>query len=180
MYGMVNKAIEEMVISAHGDETWERIKRKAGVEVEVFISSEGYPDELTYSLVSAASDVLGLPAEVVLEAFGVHWIVETAQKGYGDMMAAGGSTLREFLLNLPQFHDRVSMIFPYLKPPEFACSDIQERSVRMCYRSGRDGLAPFVVGLFKGLGELYNTPVQITHVVRRADGAAQDEFVVEW
>jgi hypothetical protein len=180
MYGMVNKSIEEMVVSAHGEETWERIKEKAGVDVEVFISSEGYSDELTYSLVFAASDVLGVPAGEILEAFGVHWIVNTAQKGYGDMMAAGGSTLREFLLNLPQFHSRVSMIFPHLRPPEFACSDIQERSVRLHYRSTREGLAPFVVGLLKGLSQLYKTPIQIEHAVRRADGSSRDEFVVEW
>jgi hypothetical protein len=177
---MVNKSIEDMVVSAHGEEIWEQIKAKAGVDVEVFISSEGYSDELTYSLVSAASSVLGTPAEEVLEAFGIHWIMNTAQKGYGDMMAAGGSNLREFLLNLPQFHSRVSMIFPHLQPPGFACSEIQERSVRLHYMSSRGGLAPFVVGLLKGLSQLYKTPIEVQHMVNVSAGSAQDEFLVAW
>ena len=42
MYGMVNKAIEEMVTRHHGESTWAQIKAKAGVDVEVFMSNEGY------------------------------------------------------------------------------------------------------------------------------------------
>jgi hypothetical protein len=180
MYGMVNKAIEDMVISGHGEETWERIREEAGVEVDVFVRTEGYPDEMTYALVGAASEILKIPAAEVLEAFGVHWVVKTAQEGYGDMMAAGGKTLGEFLVNLPNFHSRVGMIFPHLAPPQFSCSDITERSIRMHYRSHRSGLAPFVVGLFKGLGQMFSTPVKVKHRVDKSAGADHDEFVVCW
>lgn len=44
MYGMVNKAIEEMLVMHHGEDLWEKVKAKAGVAVEVFISNEAYPD----------------------------------------------------------------------------------------------------------------------------------------
>ena len=180
MYGMVNKAIQDMVISGHGEETWDQIRQKAGVEDDVFVSTEGYPDEMTYALVSGASEVLNTPAHEVLEAFGIYWVVKTAQEGYGDMMAAGGKTLGEFLVNLPNFHSRVSMIFPHLAPPRFACTDITERSVRMHYRSHREGLAPFVVGLFKGLGQMFSTPVVVEHAIDKAAGADHDEFIVRW
>lgn len=180
MYGMVNRAIEEMVVTSHGEETWERIKLKAGVDVDVFVSSEGYPDAVTYSLVGAASEVLDTPAEKILESFGVYWVVETAQRGYGDMMASGGKTLREFLVNLPDFHSRLSMIFPHLAPPLFHCSASTERSVTLQYRSGRPGLAPFVVGLLKGLGQVYSTPATVTQVAEKTDNGDFDEFVVAW
>jgi len=180
MYGMVNKAIEEMVTAGQGEAVWEQIKQRAGVEDEVFVSTEGYPDEMTYALVAAASETLDTPVAGILEAFGVHWVVKTAQEGYGDMMAAGGKTLREFLVNLPNFHSRLSMAFPHLAPPQFLCSDVQERSVRLQYRSQRSGLAPFVVGLFKGLGQLFSTPVTVEQVADKSAVAAHDEFVVRW
>jgi hypothetical protein len=180
MYGMVNRAIQDMVESSHGSEAWERILERADVDIDVFVSSQGYPDQLTYSLLHAASEELNVPAEKILEAFGVHWIVNTAQQGYGDMMASGGSNLREFLINLPNFHARLSMIFPHLAPPEFACSDLEEKSIRMHYRSGRAGLAPFVRGLFLGLGHLFDTSVTVEHPVAKSDGADHDEFVVRW
>ena len=104
MYGMVNKAVEEMVCMHHGEAMWEEIKAKAGVDVEVFMSNEGYPDEITYQLVGAASEVLKLPAEQILHDFGEHWVLHTAQEGYGGLMKAAGRNLPEFLRSLPNFH----------------------------------------------------------------------------
>lgn len=180
MYGMVNKALEEMVVLAHGEATWELIKDKAKVDVEVFVANEGYDDAITYQLVGATSEVLGLPAAEVLHAFGVHWVLHTAREGYGQMMEASGRTLREFLLNLTNFHARVELIFPHLRPPVFRCSDVEGRSLRLHYLSEREGLAPFVVGLLDGLGQSFATEVEVIHTVDKAGGAGHDEFIVRW
>jgi hypothetical protein len=180
MYGMVNKAVEEMVCLHHGEATWERIKAQAGVDVDVFMSNESYSDDITYQLVAAASEVLKLPAEQILIGFGEHWVLHTAQEGYGGLMKAAGKTLPEFLRNLPDFHSRVSMIFPKLQPPRFECSDITDRSLRLHYISHRPGLAPFVVGLMQGLGQMFQTPVTVRLVEAKATGAAHDVFEVTW
>lgn len=180
MYGMVNKAVEEMVVLHHGEETWERIKAKAGVDVEVFMSNEGYPDQITYNLVAAASEVLQTPADQILQSFGEHWILHTAQEGYGGLMQAAGKTLPEFLKNLPNFHSRVAMIFPQLKPPHFECSDITDRSLQLHYFSDRPGLAPFVVGLMRGLGKMFHTPVTVRQTATKTQGADHDVFEVTW
>lgn len=179
MYGMVNKALQNMVLEAHGEEVWEQIRTRAGVDVEVFISNEGYPDEITYQLAGAASEVLQAPVEDLLRAFGSYWVLKTARQGYGELMAAGGRTLREFLLNLPNLHTRVCLIFPHLRPPEFSCSDVAANSLRLRYRSTRQGLTPFVVGLVEGLGEMFETPVVVT-LVPGAHGPGRDEFLVSW
>ena len=180
MYGMVNRAIEEMVISGHGEAVWERIRERAGVDVEVFVSNEGYDDAVTYGLVGAASAELGVPAEQILEAFGIYWVVQTAQKGYGDLMASGGTTFREFILNLPNFHARLSMIFPHLRPPEFECREEGTQSIRLHYRSHRAGLAPFVRGLILGLGQLFDTVVAVSQTADKSSGADHDEFLIHW
>jgi F420-0:gamma-glutamyl ligase-like protein len=115
MYGLVNKAVEELVVTNFGEEKWEAIKAKAGVDVEVFISNQAYPDDITYKLVGAASEVLGMAADDILVAFGEHWVLKTAAQSYGPMMKAGGKSLKEFLVNLPNFHTRVAMIYPNLE-----------------------------------------------------------------
>ena len=66
MYGLVNKAIEDMVCSRFDEDSWEAIKRRADVDVDVFIAMDDYPDGVTYRLVGAASEVLGLSPEEVL------------------------------------------------------------------------------------------------------------------
>ena len=96
MYGMVNKAVEEMVISQFDEETWEKIKAKAAIEEEIFISNESYPDDVTYRLVASASETLGLTSDQVLEAFGIHWVLHTALEGYGELLEAGGQLCLNF------------------------------------------------------------------------------------
>ena len=180
MYGMVNKAIEDMVVMHHGESVWEQIKSAAGVDVDVFMSNESYADGITYDLVGAASKVLKMPAEQILIGFGEHWVLHTAQDGYGGLMNAAGKTLPEFMRNLPAFHSRVTMIFPKLQPPHFECTDITNESLTLHYHSHRQGLAPFVVGLLQGLGKKFTTPVRVRHVAHKEQGAEHDIFKVSW
>jgi hypothetical protein len=180
MYGMVNKAVEGMVCMHYGEAVWEQIKAKAGVEVEVFFGNESYPDEMTYQLVAAGSDVLKLPPEKILEAFGEHWVLHTAREGYGGLMHAAGKSLPEFLSNLPNFHTRVSMIFPKLQPPRFKISESTGNSLKLHYLTNRHGLTPFVVGLLQGLGKMFDTPVKVQVLEARLQGADHDVFLVEW
>jgi hypothetical protein len=178
MYGLVNKAIEDMVRTHHGDEAWERIRARAGLGAEAFVSMQGYPDAVSYDLVGAASELLGQPADALLEAFGVHWTLYTAQQGYGELFRMGGASFKEFMLNLHALHTRVAVSFPHLDPPSFWCTEVGETSLRLHYQSKRHGLAPMVVGLVKGLGLMFHTAVSITPVHTRADGADHDEFMV--
>lgn len=180
MYGMVNKAVEDLVRTNHGDEVWQRIKDRAGIDVDVFVSTEGYPDELTYALVGAASEVLGAPAADILEAFGVHWVLHTAPDGYGAILDAAGKTLPEFLMNLNQMHTRVGMIFPELKPPRFECGEVTDRSMLLHHHTFRPGLGPMVKGLVLGLGKRFETPVRVEQVQDREKGADHDVFRVTW
>lgn len=180
MYGMVNKAIEQMVVMHHGEDAWEKIKVKAGTSIEVFISNEPYPDELTYALVAAASESLQVPQEKLLHEFGEHWILHTAMESYGGLMRAAGRSIGEFLGNLPNFHARVSMIFPKLKPPHFECTEITEHSLNLHYHSERSGLQPFVIGLMDGLGKMFDTPVEVKQTQFKHQGYTHDVFSVTW
>ncbi|AVH65972.1 heme NO-binding protein [Nostoc sp. 'Peltigera membranacea cyanobiont' 213] len=178
MYGLVNKAIQDMVCSRFGEETWKQIKHKAEVDVDVFLSMEGYPDDITHKLVKAASVVLSLSPKQIMQAFGEFWVQYTAQEGYGEMMDMSGDTLPEFLENLDNLHARVGVSFPKLQPPSFECTDMEENSLSLHYRSDREGLTPMVIGLIKGLGTRFDTEVHITQTLNRDEGAEHDEFLV--
>jgi hypothetical protein len=180
MYGLVNKAIADMVTTRFGKETWENIRQKANVESETFLSMEGYPDDVTHRLVKAASVVLNLSSAQIMEAFGEFWVEYTAQEGYGEMLDMSGDDLPEFLQNLDNMHARIGVSFPNLKPPSFECNETDESSLSLEYRSEREGLAPMVVGLVKGLGSRFDTEVDVTQVKSREDGAEHDEFLIKY
>lgn len=180
MYGLVNKAVEDLVKGNFGEEAWLKIKEKAQVNEGAFVSMKSYHDDVTYSLVGAATEVLGLSAEQVLEAFGEYWVLYTAKEGYGDMLNAAGNTLVEFLQNLDALHVRVGNIMPDLRPPSFECTDITANSLQLHYFSDRAGLSSMVVGLVRGLGKKFNTPCEVVLVSDRNKGEDHDIFEVSW
>lgn len=180
MYGLVNKAIADMVRTHFGEETWQQIREKAAVEQESFLSMEGYPDDVTHRLVKAGSEVLNLSPAQIMEAFGEFWVQYTASEGYGELMDMCGDSLPEFLQNLDNLHARVGVSFPQLKPPSFNCEEVDESELTLEYRSQREGLAPMVMGLVKGLGNRFDTEVDISQTQSRDAGADHDEFLVKY
>lgn len=180
MYGLVNQALEEVIRERGGDAAWEEVRRRAAIEPVVFISNRGYPDELTYAMVGAASAVLSVPAEDLLIAFGEHWVLNTATRHYGSLLDAVGRDLRDFLRNLPNLHVRVSLVYPDLIPPRFRVVEEGPRFLRLAYSSHRAGLAPFVVGLLRGLARRFDEPVAIEQVTVRGPGVDEDVFVLRW
>ncbi|HAX77648.1 MAG TPA: heme NO-binding protein [Cyanobacteria bacterium UBA11372] len=180
MYGLVNKAIRDMVCDRFGEDSWNQIKQKAECQVDTFLSMEPYPDDLTHRLVKAASEILGLSTAEIMQAFGQYWVEYTAQEGYGELMDMSGDTLTEFLQNLDDLHARVGMYFPQLKPPSFACTDLSENSMNLHYRSTRKGLTPMVVGLLKGLGIRFKIIIKISQIQSRENGADSDVFSIKY
>lgn len=66
MYGIVNKAIEGLIIDNYGKSTWKEVKVKSKLEIDVFTSNKPYLDETTYILAATASEVLEVPLPQVL------------------------------------------------------------------------------------------------------------------
>lgn len=180
MYGMVNRSVEQLVRTRFGEEAWDAVKARAGVDIEGFISMSRYPDEMTYALVAAAAEILEIPADEILRSFGHFWVTHSADQSYGQLMQMCGSTLPEFLGNLDAMHARLALTFPKFQSPAFRCSDLQEGSLVLHYYSTRAGLAPFVVGLLEGLALRFGVDIAVSRVESREQGADHDSFLVRY
>lgn len=180
MYGIVNKALEALVREHYGEGGWQDVKMSGGIDIDYFLSNERYPDEITYRLISAISNRSGKTSDEVLATFGEWWVLRTVKENYGGLMAAGGSTLKEFLINLPVFHNRVMLIYPKLSPPEFKVSDLSDDSIHVHYLSARQGLEFFVVGLLQGLAKMYKTEAVVSIVKSKTTGHSHAVFKVRW
>ena len=178
MYGLVHRAIHDLAVKTADPATWLRIKSRAGLEEDVFLSMKAYPDETTLALVGAAASELGTSVEALLEQFGEHWVAYASEHGYRDLLQARGESLFAFIARLDDMHARLSLIFPKLRPPSFRTESIDDQTMRLHYVSERAGLAPFVVGLIRGLGKLFRTHVEVQLDRKREDGFAHDEFLV--
>lgn len=180
MYGIINKAIEDLVTEKYGTEEWEAVKEKSKVEVDFFISNETYDDAITFDLVRATAQVLGMSMDQVLFALGEWWVLRTLSEKYGDLMEAGGKDLKSFLLNLPMVYNRILLMYPKLTPPEFKISDVSEKSILVHYHSQRVGLRELVRGALSGLAKKFQAPVQIDFVQAHPEGNKHDVFKISW
>ena len=180
MYGIVNKAIQDLITDKFGVDKWDEIKEKSKVDVDFFLSNEPYDDDITYKLAGAASEVLGISVGEVLQAFGEWWVLRTGKEKYGGLMEAGGDNLKEFLINLPFFHNRIMLMYPKLTPPEFKVSNIEENAIHIHYHSKREGLQEFVRGLLVGLSKMYSVQAHIELLQSRDDGNSHEIFKVNW
>lgn len=179
MYGIVNQAIQDLVIENYGQDNWNQILNRSGVRETQFMSNESYEDGITFELVAATSEVLSIAQEDVLEAFGKYWILNTGQKRYGDLMKAGGKDFIDFMMNLPNFHSRIMLIYPNLCPPEFIVEHSNEKKIILHYYSSRDGLTYFMFGLIKGIAEMFQQNIQVTLVASEKKAVWHDTFLIE-
>ena len=180
MYGLVNQAIRDMILVNHGEEIWARVRQRAELEVDTFEGMEPYPDDLTHRLVMAASIELNDDPHALLRAFGEFWVKYTAAEGYGPLMDMAGASLPEFLNNLDDLHARVGVNFPQLIPPSFDTEEHAQGTMHLHYHSSREGLAPMVIGLVEGLGDRFETPVEVEQLASRSEGADHDVFSVRY
>lgn len=177
MYGMVNAALEALVREKFGDEVWERVKAKAGVQDVAFVAMHEYPDSVTYGLATALAVETGVPIEQLLHAYGIYWVSYADRGPWGKLMRESGETTYELLAALDAMHARIAMSFPALKPPSFAVKPEGDH-VLLEYRSHRPGLAPFVLGLLEGIGSLYNEEVSAELIQPRSSDTSPDIFRV--
>ncbi|MBL0316187.1 MAG: heme NO-binding domain-containing protein [Flavobacteriales bacterium] len=180
MYGIVNKAIEELVKENFGEDKWQIILEKSGIDAEFFISNEPYDDDITFKLAMTISSEMNMSLRDVLIAFGEWWILKTAKERYGYLLASGGNNFRDFIINLPIFHNRIIMMYPKLSPPEFKVTDIQEQDLKLHYISTRKGLSDFVYGLISGLGKFYQTETNIEYLESKEAPGTYDIFRISW
>ena len=174
MYGLVNKAIKDLVTTAAGEDAWRRVSSGAGLENGDFIEATSYDDEVTFSLVQAASEELGQPPEAILFEFGRHWILYTGREGWDSLFSLGGNSVKSFLTELDDMHARVQVAMPESRMPKFSVIEIPD-GLEVQYRSHRAGLAPMVSGMLSGLAERFNEQWDITHTMD-ADKQGFDTF----
>ncbi len=178
MYGMINRAIEDLVVATDGRETWDEILDKADINVGEFNDCESYDDALTFKLVAAASEVTGQSSDSILHAFGRHWILYTGREGWGAVFDSAGNNFIDFIRGLDAMHSRVQLAMPHLKMPSFSVIPTEiDGQFTIGYRSDREGFSPMVVGLLTGLAEQFNERWDIEQTGWRSENGF-DSFTV--
>ena len=180
MYGIVNQAIQGLVIDSFGKQKWEEILHDSKVDIDSFSNKGIYPDKITYDLAISASRILNMSLDDVLFSFGKYWVLHIANLKYNSLLKTGGNHAFEFLKNLPNFHSRVMLYYPDIEPPEFQVEEIDNKTLILHYYSFRSGLSSFVKGIVIGLGDFFGNQIVCELIDLKEDQHTSSTFKIKW
>ncbi len=190
MYGLINKAIEDVIVKLFGPDIWQKVKERTQAILQSestvcpktstldseWLLTKSYPDQVTFALVTASTEVLGASTHKLLELFG-HGLFGLTVTNLGPLLELTGRSFGEFISNTNKLHTmlyvshthtqsslevRIAKVTCFCRGtgdktamPILWCTSMDEkkRVVIFHYRPGkksRTGLASLVVGLLRG------------------------------
>ena len=161
MKGVIFNLVEEIVVSSHGDETWDRLLCRAGVR-GAYTSLGSYDDSELMGVVAAASEALGLPEQDVLRWIG-HSAMPLMSGRWPGFFKAHHATA-PFLRSLNKIiHPEVHKLYPGATCPHFDFADGADGALLIGYRSRRK-LCGLAHGFIEGTAALYGETAELDHL----------------
>lgn len=179
MYGIINVAIQDFALEHYGPEKWEVIKQQSGADIDYSLTDSPYNDTIPYIIAKAASTEMQLNLDDVLNDIGES-ILPTTSKKFNSFIDSRGDTLRDYLINLPNFHNRIALIYPELTPPQFSISHLGTNSMQVHYFTKTKGITAFVNGYLKGLVSMFNEKASVAFLQSKDEGNPQEIFKISW
>jgi len=167
--GIIFNLAEEVVTQAHGARIWDDVLERAGF-VGAYTSLGSYPDEELMGLVRAASEILGVPKQVVVRDVGEGAIPLLAVR-YPQFFAPH-TTTRQFVLTLNDIiHPEVRKLYPGANVPEFDFETSDADALVIGYRSSRQ-LCALAEGFIIGAATHYGEQAEVEQTQCMHSGAA--------
>ncbi|ROI16208.1 Guanylate cyclase soluble subunit beta-2, partial [Anabarilius grahami] len=161
-YGFINTCLKSLVIERFGEETWEKLRLKAGVQ-ETFMTYEIYDDLITLRLVQEACEMLDVSSEVVLKLFGEYFFSFCKMSGYDTMLRTLGGNLVEFIENLDALHSYLALSYEAMNAPSFRVERMDDGRILLHYYSDRKGLYHIVPGIIEAVAkDFFDSEVTMT------------------
>lgn len=176
MKGVVFNILEDCVTKAHGERTWDALLDRSGAS-GAYTSLATYPDEELFAIVGAASAMLGVSADEVVDWFAVSAAPEFRSRF--PRFYEGHTGLRSFVASLDDIiHPEVKKLYPNAETPSFAMEPQPDGRFALHYRSRRQ-MCRFAAGLLKGTAPLFGETVLVEHAACTRDGADHCVLVID-
>ena len=179
MLGVVNKAIEEFVITVHGGAVWQEVLRDIGTPGFRFEPMLMYEDEKSYALIRALSKRLSKPQQDIFDDIGTYLVTPPNGGALRRLLRFSGSSFDDFLFSLDDLNDRVDLALPDLQLPQIMVIPQTIDRVHVRVSQTWSGFAYVLQGLLRAMADDYGTLVFLD--VRRdvTDSACIEVILIE-
>lgn len=173
MYGMVNNAFRRYVIDHQGEAAWNDIVARAELETAEFGSMMAYDDSVTLSIIGAMVSESGRDPDDILKDVGRSWVRFAKTTSFAGLLAMAGQNFESLIGSLDDMHARIKTSLPALRPPSFDCQRLDGGLIEVTYHSEREGLFPFVLGVFEGLADDFEEQVDVVEFEQLSSSSAK-------
>jgi hypothetical protein len=169
MHGVFHKGFRDFVLEEYGDRAWAAARDASGVDRQVYLAVNYYPDAEFISLVEGVDSAVDDSPFDFLEAFG-RFMAGRLLDTYGRTVDDGWDALTVVERAESDVHAALREHNPELSPPRLDCTREGPDRVRVVYESSRR-LCPVAVGLVRGVGEEFGEALSVTEerCVHRGD-----------
>jgi hypothetical protein len=151
-----------MAIERLGHEAWDEVARRCRLNDQHLITAEYFDDAVTFDVIAALADRMGVDVDAALEAFGRHWISYAGASAFARVMTMAGGDIETFIENLDRMHASIKSTMPLARMPHFALVESTPERLEVLYDSERTGLGPFVRGILAAVAERFGERMEIT------------------
>lgn len=179
MYGIIYKAIKECVMNHVDANAWQTISSGAPAAFDDDAMEQPYDDDAILYLGRQLSAYVEKPVEDILYNFG-RCVVKLVRHQFPDIMNGRGSNLKDYLVNLPNFHNRIMLIYPELTPPDFRISGLTEDSLHLHYFTKTPGMKQFIKGYLEEIAVSFQNDGDIEHQYSNEASNFEDVFKISF
>ncbi len=177
MKGIVFTTFNDMVEGEFGIDVWESVLAAAAPESDgIYTAVEDFPDEELMGMVSALSEQLDTPQEVLIEAFGRYLFGALNSKH--PMFVAKETDYFSFLKSIDDvIHKEVEKLYENPNLPSMRWEQTEDDELTLHYRSPRK-LCILAIGLIHGAADHYGVRINVKHNPCMHDGSDYCGFVI--
>lgn len=177
MHGVFHKGLKDFVIDEYGRDVWQEAQASSGVDRQMYLAVNYYPDQEFISLVEAIGAAVDDSPFDVLELFGAA-VADRLLDTYGRVVDDSWSVM-DLLEHVESVvHTSLRTHNDELTPPELGVSRPGADEVIIVYQSPRR-LCPVAIGLIRGVADAFDEEVRVTEQRCMHDGDGQCELLVE-
>ncbi|MCV6589801.1 MAG: heme NO-binding domain-containing protein [Marinobacterium sp.] len=177
MKGIVFNILEQMVIEKAGLAAWDQLLQDVQPASQgIYTAGGNYPDEEVVQLASRASEMLDIPLNTLVTAFGSYLFSNLVKKH--PVFVEQQPDFFSFLKSVHDvIHVEVRKLYEEPSLPHFRYTQLNTQQLRLEYRSPRK-LCMLAEGLIAGAAEYYAVRYQLEHPVCMHKGADHCEFLI--
>jgi hypothetical protein len=159
MHGIIHLELQQFVADHYGEPAWKSLLERAGLAHQIYTPLQSYPDTEMLSLVGTASELTGLAASDLLEAFGA-FLAPRYLELYGRLLKPEWRTLDVIEHTEETIHRVVRLRQPGAAPPRLKAERVDPRQVVVIYDSPRK-LCAVARGIARGLAKHFGETIEI-------------------